>query len=91
MDARLLPGTGRYKYTVEIDGQHIRFGDNRYSDYTKHKDAVRKANYIARHAEREDWNDPYTAGFWSRWLLWNKKSIESAKRDIFNRFGIRVY
>eukprot|EP00962_Isochrysis_galbana_P017771 scaffold5118_cov118-Isochrysis_galbana.AAC.7 len=35
-----------------------------------HKDPKRRAAYIARHRVNENWNDPHTAGFWSRWLLW---------------------
>lgn len=36
-------------------------------------DSVKKENYIKRHAKAgEDWTDPLTAGFWSRWFLWEK-------------------
>lgn len=94
MKVKLLPGTGKYKYFAVVpttDGhKRIGFGAAGYSDYTKHGDSVRKANYISRHALRENWDDPYTAGFWARWVLWNKKSIDSALDDIYARFGIKV-
>ena len=39
----------------------------------------------------EDWSRSgvRTAGFWSRWLLWSKPTLEQAKRYITRRFGIR--
>jgi len=70
------------KYTVIYNGKKIDFGDSRYSDYTQHKDPKRKALYIERHKKREDWKDPNTAGWWSRFYLWNKPTKQEAKLDI---------
>ncbi len=66
----------------------VHFGDKRYSDFTKHKDPERKANYLARHAPNEDWtlNGLETAGFWSRWILWNQPSIRDSIKDLNRRF-----
>ena len=71
---------------VKVDGRTIHFGDAKYEDYTTHKDPKRKANYLARHSG-EDWTDPKTAGFWARWLLWNKPSLVASVRDLEQRFG----
>jgi len=60
------------KYMVKVNNRTIHFGSAGMSDYTKHKDPVRKERYLKRHAKRENWNDPNTAGFWARWILWNK-------------------
>lgn len=82
----------KHKYVVIVnDGtkkKTLRFGDIKYQDYTTHKDDERKRNYINRHQNREYWNDPYTKGFWSRWLLWNKKTIRESMKDISKTFGI---
>lgn len=83
------------KYMVFIEGKTggktVHFGARKMSDYTKHKDEDRKRNYIARHKKRENWNKSgiKTAGFWSRWLLWNKTTITASKRSISNRFGVK--
>ena len=53
---------------------------------TQHKDEARKNRYILRHQKNEDWNNIDTAGFWSRWILWNKPSISESIRDTNNRF-----
>jgi hypothetical protein len=36
---------------------------------------IKRNNYIKRHkaSGMQDWKDPFTAGFWSRWLLWEDK------------------
>lgn len=80
-------------YLFNNDGSYIskvRFGDIRYEDYLIHKNNVRKKNYINRHKKRENWDDPFKAGFWSRWLLWNKPTIEDSINDIENKYGIII-
>ena len=66
------------KYVVELEssaGRRIRihFGDSSLKDYTlfsAEEREQRKRNYLARHSATENWSDPETAGFWSRWVLW---------------------
>lgn len=80
------------KYMVTIDGKTIHFGAAGYSDYTQHKDHERMTRYLERHKRGgENWKKRgiKTAGFWSRWLLWNKPSIAASKRDMTTRFKIR--
>ena len=68
----------------------VQFGDSQYEDYTQHKDEIRKMSYLRRHKPREDWNNPDTPGFWSRWLLWNRKTLIESIADIEKRFGLRI-
>lgn len=70
------------KWRVIGPGYTVDFGARGYSDYTMHKDKLRKQRYIIRHASRENWKDPKTAGFWSRWLLWEKPSFNAAVRFV---------
>lgn len=74
------------------NGKNIDFGASGYSDYTLHKDPSRQENYLARHRPRENWEKSgiNTAGFWSRWLLWNIPDFQESIRDIENRFGITI-
>ena len=75
------------KYDAIIDGKKtVPFGAKGMSDYTKHKDDERKERYIDRHKKNENWNDPKTAGFYSKNILWNKKTITESIRDTNNRF-----
>lgn len=70
----------------------LSFGHSQYSDYTIHKDSERKQRYIDRHKKNEDWNKSgiYTAGFWSRYLLWGQPTLEASIRDVNKRFNINV-
>jgi len=81
------------KYKVLIDGKTIHFGGAGYSDYTKHKDSERKRRYIARHKARENWGTSgiKTAGFWSRWILWNKPTLKDSISATESKFRIKIY
>ena len=79
------------KYTITTpQGVKIHFGDDRYEDYTMHKNFRRKILYLARHKPGQNWNDVNTAGFWARWLLWNQKSLIDSLMDTEKRFGIKI-
>ena len=56
------------------------------SDYTKHKNPERKKLYENRHKSRENWNDPLTAGFYAKNILWNKPTITESVKDTNKRF-----
>ena len=95
---KLVRASTPYKWKVILrytkDGRertkNIRFGRRPYEDYTIHKDEERKKLYIERHAKRENWTKQgiFTAGFWSRWLLWNRSTISASLEDIRDRFDI---
>jgi hypothetical protein len=80
------------KWSVTIDGKTINFGDDRYDDYTSHKDEDRKNRYIARHKSNENWyaSGIRTAGFWSRFFTWNKPTINESISDIEDKFKIKI-
>lgn len=92
---------GEKKFQVTHNGKTIKFGQKGYTDYTKHKEYPKMINYVKRHggigpnyltSHSEKWgkNGSMTAGFWSRWLLWNKPSIESSLSDMRRRFGMKI-
>ena len=76
------------KYMARVGDKTVHFGATGYQDFTTSKDEKRRASYLARHRANEDWTmgGVDTAGFWSRWLLWNKHSITASIRDINQRF-----
>jgi hypothetical protein len=80
------------KYDSFIDGRKIvSFGQKGYEDFTTHKNEDRKHRYIQRHKKNEDWTDPLTAGFYSRWLLWNKETLQDSLKDMNDRFKDKNY
>ena len=82
----------KWSVIVLKNGVHrtIHFGDKNFQDFTQHKNEERKRLYIARHRSREDWTNPLTSGFWARYLLWNKSSIQQSIEDIENKFKIDI-
>jgi hypothetical protein len=80
------------KFMVVIGNKTVHFGAVGYSDFTIHKDIDRMHRYETRHKSREDWKKSgiKTAGFWSKWILWNKPSLISSIRDTQKRFGIKI-
>jgi hypothetical protein len=83
----------RYKVVLnDYEGKKrtIHFGSKGASTFLEHKDDKTKNAWIARHKVRENWNDKYSAGFWARWLLWNKTTLADSKKDIKDRFNISI-
>ena len=89
-------GKGRAKYTaIGLDPNMdvavtVPFGDDRYSDYTRHKDKKRMEKYLTRHRARENWHDLFTAGAWSRWILWHLPDLGEAIDAMEDRFNINI-
>ena len=81
--------TGKKWMAALEDKSTVHFGATGYQDFTQHGDEKRKASYLARHKKNEDWTlqGVETAGFWARWLLWNKPSIAQSIADINRRFS----
>ena len=88
-------GGKRFIATIYEDYQglkpmaRIKFGAANGSTYIDHQDDIKKKNYIARHSKlNENW-DEISAGSLSRYLLWEKKTLEDAKKFYEKKFGIK--
>ena len=75
------------KYNAVVDGKRtIPFGQKGAADFTVHKDEARKERYLKRHKANENWSDPATAGFYSRWLTWEKQTMKEAVANANKKF-----
>ena len=82
---------GKHKYVAVSDSsKKVKFGALGYLDRTidPYNDA-RMERYLQRHS-KEDWTDLQKAGTWSRYILWNKKTLEESIRDMEKIFGIKI-
>ena len=61
------------------------------STYIDHNDDKKKDNYIKRHAVNENFNDYISAGSLSRYILWNRKTLQSSINDYMNKFNLKRY
>ena len=81
-------------YTDE--GEYVRqvpFGSRGSSVYYDHKNDKTMRNYLARHggSKKQNWDDPYTPGSLSRWVLWSKKSsLGAGKKAYAKKFGFKL-
>mgnify|MGYP003353295958 FL=1 len=81
----------KYKYLVNYKNKNILFGASGYSDFIlSGGDEKKKKAYIARHKINEDWNDLSKKGTWSRYILWNKKTLKDSINDMNKRFNINI-
>ena len=80
------------KLMVTIGNKTIHFGAKNYSDYNKHKDKSRMHSYLKRHRSRENWSKSgiKSAGFWSKWILWNKPGLLESIKNTEKRFNISI-
>ena len=101
-----LPAGQKHKYLVRIHTKNgkkktVKFGENGSEDFTIHKDRRRRLLYLDRHGRdkpsfskstKENWGQDgiYTAGYWSRWLLWEKPSIGQAIRFMRDKKNIDI-
>jgi hypothetical protein len=87
-----IANDGVHKYVAVFDNPSkvVKFGAWGYEDYTQHKDPYRKKLYLTRHRSRENWDDPFSAGALSRWILWNKLTIEDSIKDYIKRFNMYI-
>ena len=78
------------KFTATInDTKKIHFGDNRYQDFTKHKDTERKKAYLARH-KKDNFNNPLYPSFYSTNLLWNKPTLKESIQATNNKYNVNI-
>lgn len=83
----------KYRAIFVENGKHVDFGARGYSDYTIHKDYSRMKRYLVRHSRMgENWSlsGKHTAGWWSRWLLWNKPTLQAAIASVARRLRTRI-
>lgn len=67
------------------DDKKTKFGSVGGSTFIDHKDKEKRKNYIARHKNDLDTNDPQRAGYLSMFLLWNKDSLNASIKDYNKR------
>jgi hypothetical protein len=82
----------RYTKNNRTYTKRIKFGQYGASDYTIHKNKERQQRYINRHKDKEDWTKTgiTTAGFWSRWILWNLPSLNRSIENTRKRFNLKI-
>jgi hypothetical protein len=78
----------RYMATY-ANGKVVHFGQAGGKTYIDEGDKAKRAAYLARHEKRENWNDPFSAGSLSRYLLWGDSTdLETNHQSFMKKFPI---
>jgi len=85
----------KYKIVLHYDTgktKTIHIGQAGAEDMTTHGDEERKKRYVDRHKKRENWTKSGidTAGFWAKYLLWNKPTLSASKKYIESKFNVKI-
>ena len=74
----------------EIDGRsrNVHFGSATSQTYVEGADDLKKANYLKRHAIRENWDNPITPGSLSKHILWSEPDINDAIKAFKKKFNL---
>jgi len=85
-------------YIITSTNKKVYFGASGYNDYIIYNEKLGKEGadkkrelYIKRHSKmNEDWGKSgiNTAGWWSRWFLWEKRTLKEAYKFIENKILI---
>lgn len=82
---------GKRFVAIFKNGKKVHFGAEGGSTYIDHGDKAKRDAYLARHSAsgKENWNDPYSPGALSRWILWGDYKLIDGNIASFNRrFGV---
>ena len=74
-------GRANKKWKAETEGHRaVHFGQRGADDFTIRRDEAARQAYIARHGSEENWGRTgvMTPGWLSRYLLWEKPSLDEA-------------
>lgn len=63
---------GKRFVATYANGKVVHFGMAGGKTYIDEGDKAKRELYLKRHRPRENWDDPYSAGALSRWLLWGE-------------------
>jgi hypothetical protein len=74
---------------TKIKTTHFGLKNAKNGTFIDHQNNKLKENYLKRHKKNENWNDPMSAGALSRWVLWNKSSLNSSIQDYKSKFKLK--
>lgn len=76
---------GKRFMATYANGKVVHFGSSVGKSYIDHGDKAKRVAYLARHAPRENWDNPFSAGSLSRYLLWGKSRNLEKNHQTFMR------
>ena len=85
MQIKVSPRKTKRFMAIFDNGKKTHFGLEGGSTYIDHNDPQKRDAYIARHRPNENWENPYSAGSLSRWILWGSHKSLSKNIEFFKK------
>ena len=88
---KILPSTRKGKrFMVKYEnGKIVHFRLDGGKTYIDEGNKAKREAYLKRHSKNENWDDPYSAGSLSRWLLWGDSTdLETNHRLFMRKFKV---
>ena len=80
---------GKRFQATYLNGKVVHFGQAGGSTYIDEGNVLKRDGYLARHKKNENWNDPFSAGSLSRYLLWGDSTdLETNHQAFMKKFPI---
>ena len=80
---------GKRFMATYANGKVVHFGQEGGKTYIDEGDKLKRENYLLRHKKRENWNDPFSPGSLSRYLLWgDSTNMETNHQAFMKKFPI---
>jgi hypothetical protein len=80
---------GKRFMATYANGKVVHFGQEGGKTYIDEGDKIKRENYLLRHKKRENWNNPFSAGSLSRYLLWGDSTdLETNHQAFMKKFPI---
>ena len=83
-----MGSNGFFPQNEQVKTTH--FGAAGMSDYTKHKNKSRRRRYLSRHRDKENWDNYMSAGSLSRYILWNKPTLDASIKAFERKHKVEI-
>lgn len=83
----VLPSDKKNKRLKAIfsNGQIVDFGQKGSKTFLDHHDIIKRFNYLKRHEVNENWENPYSRGALSAYILWGNSTDIVENIENFNK------
>jgi|MEHZ01.4.fsa_nt_MEHZ011191826.1_1 hypothetical protein len=78
------------RYVIVMDNMNHHFGSDVGKTYIDGRTDKEKNAWEARHKGNKNYNDIHASIFWSKNLLWNKKSLKESIKSLEKKLNIKI-
>ena len=81
----------RFVIIMPDEGHKHFFGSDVGKTYIDGRTDKEKSAWEARHSTNKNYNNRHSPVYWSKNLLWNKKTLAESVRDMENKLNVKIH